>query len=289
MHLDITSDTPRLPGLHPVELAPGIRALELRTDRFVALVSLLGGQLLQFTPHGEAPLFYLSPDALYQTGKSIRGGIPVCWPWFGAHPDPDSHPAHGVARQCEWSLAGAAREDDDFVIRLSGPRHQGLTVEMHMTLGSRITLSLRTHNGAVHPQTVGTALHTYFAVADVQRASVTGLAGLPFEDKVTGQEGRFPAGAFAFTGETDRIVYGEGPFVLQDPAGGRHITLQQQGAGSCVVWNPWIEKTTRLVDMPDADWQRFVCLETANAGKDVRVLAPGETHELRAQIRWETC
>ena len=106
-------------GVRAIELAPGVPGLAFTHPAFTATLSLYGGQLLGYTPHGGQPLFYLSPTALLQPGKAIRGGVPLCWPWFGPAPDGTGRPAHGFARNLPWRLTSVLAEaglDPTFVI-----------------------------------------------------------------------------------------------------------------------------------------------------------------------------
>ncbi|SMF56807.1 D-hexose-6-phosphate mutarotase [Pseudogulbenkiania subflava] len=267
------------------ELAPGVTLLTLAHDRFDARLSLLGGQLLDYTRHGEPPLLYLSPAAVFQPGKAIRGGIPLCWPWFGAHPDDANAPAHGVARQQPWVLQQVMRDAAGFSVRLAGPRHGALEASLELRLDDAVELALTTRNHSSAPATLSAALHSYLALGDIDGATLTGLAGASYLDQLQGQLSRFGNEPLRFECEIDAIVYPEGPLTLHDAAWGRTVTLSTAGSASSVVWNPWIAKSARLADLPDDGYRHFVCVETANAGRDARRLAPGESHTLRTRLQ----
>ncbi|MCP1291197.1 D-hexose-6-phosphate mutarotase [Chromobacterium sp. S0633] len=267
--------------------APGVDILVISAADFHAEISLLGGQLLSFRAAGQQPLLYLSPQARYLPGKAIRGGVPLCWPWFGPHPDDASLPAHGVARTQAWRLDEVREDAGAFHVKLSGPECDGLTAEMEYRLGAAVEAALTTRNLGDRPQRLGAALHSYLAVGDARQAALSGLDGERCHDKVAGRESRWPDGEFRFRGEVDSIVYSERPALLRDPVWRRCIRVTAEGAGSVVVWNPAAEKTALLGDLPDAAWLDFVCVETANAGDDVRLLAPGASHRLACRLTLE--
>lgn len=267
--------------------APGIDILTISHADFQAEISLQGGQLLSFRAAGQQPLLYLSPQALCQPGKAVRGGVPLCWPWFGPHPDDASLPAHGVARTHVWRLDELGEDGGAFHVKLSGPERDGLSAEVEYRLGSTAEVALITHNRGNRPQRLSAALHSYLAVGDATQATLSGLGGARCHDKVTDREGRWPDADFHFHGEVDCIVYSEQPAILRDPVWNRCIRVTAEGAGSVVVWNPAAQKAARLGDLPDAGWRDFICVETANAGDDARVLAPGASHRLACRLTLE--
>ncbi|GGY12578.1 D-hexose-6-phosphate mutarotase [Paludibacterium paludis] len=274
-------------GARQIELAPGFPGLELTSPAMRAVISLYGAQLLEYSPSGQAPLLYLSPRARFEAGRAIRGGVPLCWPWFGANiPEPDQ-PAHGVARLSRWALTRLERDGTLFHVELSGPAWRGLEPVIRFELGDGIGIRLSTLNRSDRPLPLGSALHSYFAVGDARRARVTGMAGRDFDDKVTGTRGRYVDEPQCFGGEVDRIVYTGGELVLRDPDNRRRIRIATSGSASAVIWNPGAERCAAFGDLEPDAWTRFVCIETANAGDDVRRLDPGENHTLGCRIRHE--
>ncbi|MBI3143757.1 MAG: D-hexose-6-phosphate mutarotase [Pseudogulbenkiania sp.] len=263
---------------------PGVTLLTLAHERFSARLSLLGGQLLDYTRHGEPPLLYLSPRAVLQPGQATRGGIPLCWPWFGAHPDDEAAPAHGVARQQSWTLQAVTRDDSGFRLRLAGPRHGALEASLELRLDDAVEVALTTRNIGPAPAPLSAALHTYLAVGEIDGVTLDGLAGAPYDDKLLGQAAHFAPEPLRFDREIDRIAYHDGALTLHDPAWQRSITISADGSASSVVWNPWSAKSARLADLPDDGYRHFVCVETANAGQDARLLAPGASHTLSTRL-----
>ncbi|OHX12263.1 D-hexose-6-phosphate mutarotase [Chromobacterium sphagni] len=274
-------------GLTLGELSPGVNQIELTGDGFSARLSLLGGQLLDYRRDGEAPLFYLSPQATYQAGKAIRGGVPVCWPWFGPHPAGSGQPAHGVARQQLWTLADAGRDGEVFHVKLAGPRHGELSANLEYRIGpDGVEIALHSRNHGAQPQTVSAALHSYFAVSDIANVSLSGLEGAPAHDKVGDARTLLPAEPFRFAGEVDLVAYSAHPVTLDDSGWCRRLVIASAGSASTVLWNPAPAKAQRFADLPDEDWRCFICVETANAGDDARTLAPGAGHTLSCRLHF---
>ncbi len=263
-------------------------------------VALQGAQVLDWQPHGAPPVLFLSPRSPFVAGKAVRGGVPLCFPWFGPNPDDPRAPQHGFARTMEWTAEvleiaadGAARAvfglAPGTTSRSLWPREftARLTVRAH----ARLELALEVRNRGSSPFTFGAALHTYFAVSDVRRISVHGLEDTEYIDKTAGgarrREGTDP---IVFRGEVDRAYVGTAAACrIDDPDAGRRIRVAKSGSRSTVVWNPGEAKGAAVADLgPDA-WARFVCVETCNAADDVVTLAPGGTHTLAAEISIESC
>jgi glucose-6-phosphate 1-epimerase len=261
-----------------------------------ARIALHGGQVLSFCPKGGADLLFLSDLAVFQPGKAIRGGVPVCWPWFGADPLGLGRPAHGLARTRAWHLRRSATLPggetlvelgltDSADTRALWPHAFDLTLEI--TVGATLSLVLTTRNTGNSPFQITQALHSYFAVGDIARTTVVGLDGCHYIDKAQGAGGAVQqqAGAVQIHAEVDRI-YTDAPASLAvvDGALQRRIALQVQGSRTAVVWNPWAAIAAGMADLDDDGYQRFVCVETANAADEVITVPPGGEHRLAVEI-----
>lgn len=257
-----------------------------------AEVALQGAHVLAYGREGEPPLLWVSRLAVFAPGKAVRGGIPVCWPWFGPHPSDPGKPAHGFARVSMWSAAASAdrgdavaltlRLSDDEATRALWPHPYSL--ELTVSCGPALTVELVAANPGPGPAVVGGALHSYFTVGDVTRASIIGLEGAAYLDQLTGQTHTQP-GPVTIAGEVDRIYGDAAPeCTIIDPALGRAITVAKAGSATTVVWNPWVDKAQRLADFGDDEYTGMLCVETANAGEDRVTLEPGGSHTLRATI-----
>lgn len=265
----------------------GIEALRVETPFSVARISLHGGQLLSFTPNDFDDLLWVSPTTSLPP-KAIRGGVPVCWPYFGKQGQPDDAVQHGHARISRWPLTEVKREaDGTAVLKLALPLRDGVPLELQMSLhvGRELRQSIDTLHRGDATYGLTQALHTYFRVADAMQVTVAGLDGLRYDDKYDGgthvQSGDWSLHDPRDPGRSDRIYIGTGHrFDLLDPAGGRRIRLDTFGSRSLVVWNPGEAGAAAIGDMPDDGWQTFVCLEAANASEDAIELEPGQRHRL---------
>jgi glucose-6-phosphate 1-epimerase len=281
---------PSLPGLRMGSFQD-IETVRVDTPFSTAAISLHGAQLLSFVPQGFGDVMWLSPDTRHPP-QAIRGGVPVCWPYFARQGQPDDVPQHGYARTSAWQLTDAQRDEDGTVtLRFALPNETDAALDLSMTLriGRALEQSLTTHNRSAEPQRFTQALHSYFAVADAAQARVRGLDGLTYANKYDGgdyrQGGEWSLHDPRDPGRSDRIYADTGDhFELIDPAARRRLTLRTSGSRTLVVWNPGAEGARSFTDMPAEGWRGFVCLEAANAGTEVIELAAGARHALAQAI-----
>jgi glucose-6-phosphate 1-epimerase len=276
----------------------GLPILRIKNVAMQAELSLYGAQLLSFKPlETDTDILYLSPQAVFQHGKAIRGGIPICWPWFGADPAGLGRPAHGFARISLWELVSAERLADgvtQVVLQLSDSTetrvlwNHAFKVALMLTFAEELTLALTTTNLDTKAFSLTQALHTYFQVGDIAQTHIQGLNGVHYVDKAKQaiQQSQIQQGALTIQGEVDR-VYTACPEViyLTDSNLLREIRIHGSGSQSTVVWNPGQVISQQMVDLPDNAYQQFVCIETCNAGQDVITLAPQANHTLSATYR----
>lgn len=258
-----------------------------------AIVALQGAQVLSYETAAFGDLLWLSPVARLGTGKALRGGVPVCWPWFGPHPADAKKPAHGFVRTRTWRVAGSAASEEaarlilefDFEKLPADLWPQRTSLQLEVTLGDTLSVALSTENRSRTPMELTGALHSYFRVRDVAAVSIHGLEGRPYIDQLAPGDLKCDPAPIVIRGETDRIYQeAAGPVSIVDAGLARRIEIASRGSRSCVVWNPGLEKAARLADMgPDGE-RHMLCVETANAGRDVVYLAPGARHRLVTQI-----
>jgi glucose-6-phosphate 1-epimerase len=267
----------------------GLDVVELETAASTAAIALQGAQVLSFVPRGGADRLWVSERARWAAGVALRGGIPLCFPWFGPHPTERGFPAHGFARTRVWRLANVAELDDGRVRATLALDADGATkalfpypfeARLMVTVGDELSLAFEVTNPGAVGFDYELALHSYFAVPDVAAIAIEGLSGSEFVDKVAGgarrREGEAPV---RIAGEVDRIYDSGGPVTLVEPSGAR-LRIESAGAGSTVVWNPAPAKTATLGDMAPEGYRRFVCIETGALGDRRITLAPGARHAL---------
>ena len=280
------------PSVHAEELSPGYRILRIEHPKARARVAEHGAHLLEWTPTGSAPVFYLSPQAVFREGKAIRGGMPICWPWFGPHESDPKLPAHGFVRNRFWRLTEASESSagvtlefvltDDAETRALWPHTFSLRLQLF--LGASFQGRLVMANTSRETFAITAALHSYLAVGDIRQVSVEGLDGAAYRDHCCQRLVHHQTSSIVFTGEIDRDYESSSEVRVHDAANRRHLVVNSAGSGCTVVWNPWIQKAKTLSDLPDEDYLRFVCIETANAWRDVIEIAPGDSHELTTHI-----
>ena len=285
-----------IPGVLRFEQLPGnLAVIRVESALATASVMLQGAQVIGYQPRGERPLIWLSSRSRYVAGKSVRGGVPICWPWFGPHATDPALPAHGFARMVEWHLRQALTLPDDRVrLEFDLPQDAAMraqwrypsSVRVTITIGRELEVSLATKNVGSEGFPLGQALHTYFQVSDVRCISIRGLDGCAYLDKVGISARRRQQGPVTFTQETDRIYLDTGGACeILDPSTDRSLLITATGSRSTVVWNPWIEKAEKMGDFEVDGYLRMVCVESANAADDTVNLAPGQEHVLAAQYR----
>ena len=267
----------------------GFIVIDVDNEHCTASVALQGAHLMTWQPKGEKPVIWMSPVATLAKGKSIRGGVPICWPWFGAHSDNTSFPGHGYARTVAWEVIGTASLDGGssrISFRIAEQKKDQwpyqAPAEMHMVIGRELEMELVTENLGSEAITVGDALHTYFTVGDVSKAFVRGLDGCDYIDKVDGGARKVQSGAVTIGSEVDRIYFDQGQdVVIEDPAMKRRIIIEKGASHSTIVWNPWIDKCKQMGDFGSDDgYLGMICVESANAADDVVQVAPGGRHQL---------
>lgn len=251
-----------------------------------------GAHVLTWQPRGADPVLFTSSKAIFAEGVAIRGGVPVCFPWFGPGREPGAPFGHGFARTSAWTLIGneVTDETQQVTYRLSHPSasddywpHEYWAL-LTASFGRELTISLTVTNLDDHPISYEAALHTYLAVDSVREARIEGLAGVSYVDKTADGQLAEQRGALTFTGETDRVYATPGPVTVVDEAGAREISVATSGATHLIVWNPGAEQAAGLADLGAGEWERFVCVEAGRVLDGAVVLAPGETHTLATTI-----
>jgi len=262
--------------------------LRVSTELCRAEISLYGAQVLQWTPTGQLPVIFMSPQAVFKQGKALRGGIPLCWPWFGKNTEDAALPSHGVARISTWQLAGSEElPDGKLRLTLALPPQQEMMPSgaVIMELGSELAISLLTLD-VPRAMPFSAAMHTYFAVSDYEKVAVTGLEETAFEEYADDatphcEDPLIPAG------HIDRIYHPvpEGQEItIHDPAWQRSIRIRRGGSASAVIWNPGEKLAAGMGDLGAEASRGFLAVETAAAPAENLMLRCGETHELTTFI-----
>ncbi len=267
---------------------PQFPVLRIRHSTCSGAIALLGAHVMEWQPAGGRPVLYMSPDAFFAEGAAIRGGIPVCWPWFGPR---EGLPGHGIVRTRFWQFASATESRDGvclvFTLHSDGALPgwgSAFDLELTVTMGAALDVRLRMQHRGTEPADITGALHTYLTVGAIEQTRVTDLDGTSYHDTIDGGNLKMQHGDVIFDREVDRVYQSSTPVRVIDAAWNRTIEVSKAGSSATVVWNPSIEKSKRLNDLPDDAYHGFLCIEAANAGDDVVHLKPGEEHVLGTRV-----
>jgi len=289
------------PHVNQAQDDSGLQYLEIDNPLATAKIALQGAHVIAWQPKFlSAPVLWTSSNARFAKGRSIRGGVPICWPWFGNHPTDSTFCPHGFARVIPWRVmdvdatpTGATRitlimqVTDEAKRQLSYPYELSLVI----TIGRRFRVELATTNHAEHPFVISEALHTYFNVSDIGNIEITGLQDYVYADKRLKYERNVEHNALTFDGgEYDRVyIDHSSDCAIHDEGYNRIIHVSKSGSSTTVVWNPGEEKVAQMSDMGTGDeWRKSICVETTNALDNMVVINPGRKHVLSAEYSVET-
>lgn len=277
-----------------IEIEHGFVYAEINNTRAHATVSTYSGQLLSYRPKDrQEDLLFVSDKAYYEAGKAIKGGIPVCWPWFGPDPENRGRPAHGFVRNRQWQVSGSeSLADGSTKIILSIADSEAtralwphpFRLDIEITVGDTLRVELVTHNTGNDSITISQALHSYFRVGDITSVSVLGLDGINYIDKANDSARKTQAGPLTISSEVDRIYTDtSGDLTIDDASLERKISIASSGCSTVVVWNPWVEIAASMADLDDDDYLQMLCVETANAGPETVTITAGDCYRLSAE------
>ncbi|MDO5646096.1 MAG: D-hexose-6-phosphate mutarotase [Dermabacter sp.] len=297
MHSPAADQSPELPPSIRREKHGEADALVVTTAHSRLVMYLSGAHIVSWVPDGGEDLLWLSPLASTRPGTSVRGGVPLIGPWFGSGVSGAESPAHGWLRTAPFALEWA-REEADGSVSLSlvtggvpasvDPRWALAEVRLVVRVGQTLDLDLTLTAGA-SPIEVEAAFHTYFAVREIQDVELSGLADAPFvdtrNDRTPGVIAREP---FTFRGPTDLVMTSGAPLTLTDPGLRRDVEILPREATRTVVWTPWREGTANFTDIPEDQWNAFVCVETAISEDGRARLAPHESARLGVRYSLST-
>ena len=288
-----------IPALSFIAGEGGLACADVHTSAATGRVYLLGGQVTAWQPAGEEPVIFVSSQSPFAVGKAIRGGVPVCFPWFAGKSEgavagvggPDG-PFHGTVRTVEWQVEEIRDLGDAGVSITLSTRSDAASkrswpgdYELHeqITFGKDLRIELRVKNTGAAPMKYEEALHCYLFVKDARQASVVGLDGVDYLDKVDDKKQKHQSGTIEFPGETDRIYLDtKTTLTLVDEALGRRILVEKTNSRESVIWNPGPTKV--VSDLDPKQWMNYVAVEPANLGDHALTANPGETQIMAVLI-----
>jgi glucose-6-phosphate 1-epimerase len=239
-------------------------------------------------------VLFVSSQSRWEDGHAIRGGVPICFPWFGDKRDDPNAPAHGFVRTKAWQLDSIAKDGDAVTVSMFTESNNDtkqwwpgrFRLVHRATFGPALTLELVVTNTGTTLLRFEEALHAYHRVADIQKARVQGLDAVHYLDKADSNRKKLQGGELSIVSETDRVYLNtSGPVELVDPILHRRTSITKENSRTTVVWNPWAQKAHSLSDLGDDEWRQMVCIETSNVADFAVELAPGDQHTMKAVVR----
>ena len=280
--VQLVNSTELYPALHQAGDV-GLPMLVVENKLGRAVIALQGAHLMEFKPAGAPEMFWISPKCMLEAGKPIRGGIPLCLPWFG--PGADGSTPHGFARLMPWSLVGSevcGNGATRVVLELTGDESvnplwpHAFSFRLEITVGGKLSLKLVAENRSNQPAPFAFAFHTYFAVEDVAKARVAGLEGTTFIDKMDNFAHKTQSGEVTIEGVTDRI-YLDVPAVQHLNAAGRQVVIESD-AKCAVVWNAWTNDKN-MADLGEGNHVGYLCVERCDVADRAVTLPPGGQYQ----------
>lgn len=298
--LDIWNQRFGLNGAVRFDEGPGgLTRATIATDTATAEIYLQGAHVARWQPRSaEHPVLFLSPNSQFATGKAIRGGVPLIFPWFAERKGGLPGGMHGFARTLPWEVVAAEQRPEGVALSFKllpnqttrdlGFDHFVLVYEV--VVGQTLSLALEVENVGDTSLNFEEALHAYYSVSDVRQIEVSGLGDTDYLDRAHQAVRKHqPPGTIRFAAETDQLhLNTQAAVTISDPDWRRRIVIEKRGSNSTVVWNPWIEKAAALADLGAESWPHFVCVEPANAVENAVTLAPGAVHTMGIMVRVET-
>lgn len=260
-------------------------------------ICMYGAHITSFRPHKSMDMLWMSPESSFEVGKAIRGGIPVCFPWFGPHKTDPEKPQHGFARLMYWEVASTSTNAaGETIVKLELNSSEetkaywphDFCAEMTIVVGKTLVATLKVTNTSDEPFDYTCALHSYFSLSAIESISIEGLKGLTYYNQNTGENGIQEEEVLEIQEPITRhYLNTETPIIIADSAFRRRIKVDKKGSKVTTVWNPGAETCAKIGDLPDDAYETFVCVEATNAFDYPIQLAPGGSFETSAIIGLE--
>jgi glucose-6-phosphate 1-epimerase len=279
-----------IPGASQVVAdAAGNPKVRITSPKSTGEMLLHGAQVTSWKPADTEQVIFVSRQAVFAEGKAIRGGIPVCFPWFRAKSDDRQAPAHGFVRTKIWSLESIEQTIDDVAVVMSVESDADtkrwwpfdFRLLLRATFGSELKLELTVTNTGAAPFRFEEALHTYHTVGDIHKVRIRGLDGVTWLDNTNSNREKKQSGDIVITSQTDSAyINSQSAFDVLDAANQRRIHIVKQNSSTTVIWNPWEQAAHAMSDFADDEWQQMLCAEAANIMQNAVNLAPGKDHTM---------
>jgi glucose-6-phosphate 1-epimerase len=284
-----------IPGIaEVVEGNGGLPKVRITSSQVAGEMYLHGAHVTSWRPAGEEEVLFLSSRSRWEDGRAIRGGVPICFPWFGDKADDPKAPAHGFVRTEAWQLESITQTGDAVTVRMFTESDENtrkwwpgdFRLIHRVTFGSELSLELLVTNTGTTSLRLEEALHAYFRIGEIKETRVRGLNGIHYLDKTDSYQNKLQQGEIAIASETDRVYLDTtGAIELEDPILHRRTRISKENSRTTVVWNPWSQKAGSMSDLGGDEWKRMICIETSNVADFAVDLQPGQQHVVKAVIR----
>jgi glucose-6-phosphate 1-epimerase len=272
----------------------GLPKVRITSPEAAGEMYLHGANVTSWKPRGAEEVLFVSSKSLWDRGHAIRGGVPICFPWFGGKADDAKAPSHGFVRAKAWKLESIVQAGGAVTVSMSTESGEDtkrwwpaeFRLVYRATFGSELGLELVMTNTGTTSLRFEEALHAYHTVGNIETTRVRGLDTVSYVDKTDGNRKKMQQGEIVIVSETDRVYLNTiGAIEVRDPVLHRHTRVTKENSGTTVVWNPWVEKAHSLSDFADDEWRQMICIETSNVADFAVDLAPGEQHKMKALVR----
>lgn len=284
-----------IPGIAQfVEGNGGLPKVRITSAKASGEVYLHGAHVTSWTPASGEEALFLSSKSRWEDGHAIRGGVPICFPWFGDNAQNPKAPAHGFVRTKTWQLESIAQDGGAVTVSMftesSEDTRKWWPAEFRLlhrvTFGPELSLELVATNTGRTPLRFEEALHSYYRVGNVEKVRVRGLDAVHYLDKTDSNRKKLQEGEISIISETDRVYLGTGDAIdVEDPVLHRRTRVTKENSLTTVVWNPWVQKAHALADFGDDEWTQMICIETSNVSDCAVDLAPGQHNRMKALVR----
>jgi len=271
----------------------GLQKVRITSPEVEGEMYLHGAHITSWKPTGKEEVLFLSSQSRWEQGHAIRGGIPICFPWFGGKADDPKAPAHGFVRTKAWQLETIARVEDGVTVSMSTESDEDtkrwwpaeFRLVYRVTFASELRLELVVTNTGKASLRFEEALHAYHRVGNILKTGVGGLCTVHYIDKTESNRKKIQYGEIAIVSETDRVYLNTSNAIeLEDPVLRRRTRVAKENSRTTVVWNPWVQKAHSLSDFADDEWMQMICIETSNVSDFAVDLAPGQQHKMKAVV-----
>ncbi|HLJ93178.1 MAG TPA: D-hexose-6-phosphate mutarotase [Gemmataceae bacterium] len=284
-----------IPGVaQVVEGNGGLAKVQVTAADATGEIYLHGAHVTSWAPRAGKEVLFVSSQSQWKAGAAIRGGVPICFPWFANKADDHGAPAHGFVRAKAWQLESIVQDAGAVEVSLSTESGDStkkwwpfdFRLVYHATFGSELSLELVLTNTGTKALRFEEALHTYLKVGDIEKVRLQGLDTVHYLDKTDSNREKIQDGALVIGSETDRVYLNTQQAVeADDESLHRRVRVAKENSLTTVVWNPWVQKARAMSDLEDAEWKQMVCVETCNVSPFAINVAPGQQHRMRAIIQ----